>query len=99
MDYTKFGAVNKYQVAPHAQASPSVLQEDETGLTFATLSGVKPEYSTSDLAKVLPVKDDEPVVVARKSTVPAQVTIFQKQPCTLEGFDLTNVCFNRRQYH
>ena len=70
MDYTKFGTANKYQVAPH-QTSPSVLQEDETGLTFATLSGVNPEYS--DLAKVLPVKEDEPVVCARKSSVPVQL--------------------------
>ena len=76
MDYSKFGTtVNKYH-PPHHAAQSSVLQEDETGLTFATLSGVKPEYSSSDLAKVLPqLKEDEPsnVVVARKSSVPVQM--------------------------
>jgi hypothetical protein len=85
MDYTKFGTVNKYH-PPHNQSSPAVLQEDETGLTFATLSGVKPEYSSSDLAKVLPIKEEEPnVVVARKSSVPVQMKPNQR---TLESVGL-----------
>jgi hypothetical protein len=87
MDYTKFGNVNKYQVAPHPQSSPAVLQEDETGLTFATLSGVKPEYSSTDLANVLPVKE-EPVVVARKSSVPVQV---KQRPVEAVGLGVTEI--------
>ena len=85
MDYSKFGTV-KYQVAPNPQSSPALMQEDETGLTFATLSGV--EYSSTDLAKVLPVKD-EPVVVARKSSVPVQAKA--KPPVEAVGLGLADL--------
>ena len=73
MDYTKFGTTtNKYH-PPHHGPQSAVLQEDETGLTFATLSGVKPEYSSSDLAKAIAVKEEPAnIVVARKSSVPVQ---------------------------
>ena len=59
---------NLESLSSYASSRPSkpVHEDQESGLTFATLSGVKPVYPESAISKVPP----ENIVVARKSTAP-----------------------------
>ena len=66
---------NLESLSNYASSRPSkpVHEDQESGLTFATLSGVKPVYPDN-------ISKDNNVVVARKSTAPAAVKAPTPQP-------------------
>ena len=49
----------------------ATIKEEESGLTFATLSGLNPVYNSVDLSSLAPAK--EPIVVAKKSVAPSNL--------------------------
>ena len=65
--------------------------KDESGLTFATLSGLDPTYPDIDLSSLTPVKQEN-VVVAKKSVVPSVESVQEVKDETVQESPLTLVC-------
>ena len=65
--------------------------KDESGLTFATLSGLDPTYPDIDLSSLTPVKQ-ESVVVAKKSVVPSVEVKEAKEESAVQESPVTLVC-------